>query len=192
MVSFNRNIFQYVHASQSVYPDLILVIAVYSVPSKSLSIFKSETDFLLQFCHNIIRSSFVCIWLQHVLLCQTMCHMWEADSAPLWLQFLALDHLVHFQCVYFSWEGIQPLTNFYRKLIVCGVFLEQLCSFQLRVLNLAYHWLGLGLREAQKIMNRNSLQSCTLSSGEIGEYITAVMVLLACSKEYLTLLAPVT
>lgn len=50
----------------------------------------------------------------------------------------------------------------------------------------------IAIREAQKIMNRNSLQSCTLSSGEIGEYITAVMVLLARSKEYLTLLAPVT
>ena len=75
----------------------------------------------------IIRSSFVCIWLQHVLLCQTMCCVWEADSAPLWLQFLVLDRLVHFQCVYFSWGGIQPLTIFYRKLIVCGVFLEQIC-----------------------------------------------------------------
>lgn len=50
----------------------------------------------------------------------------------------------------------------------------------------------IAIGEAQKIMNRNSLQSCTLSSGEIGEYISTVMVLLACSKEYLTLLAPVT
>lgn len=77
----------------------------------------------------IIRSSFVCIWLQHVLLCQTMFCVWEAGSAPLWLQFLALDRLIHFQCVYFSWGGIQPLPIFYRKLIVCGVFLEQLCWF---------------------------------------------------------------
>lgn len=50
----------------------------------------------------------------------------------------------------------------------------------------------IAIRESQKIMNRNSLQSCTLSSGEIGEYISAVMMLLACSKEYLTLLASVT
>lgn len=117
-----------------------------------------------------------------------MCRALEAGSAPLWLQFLALDRLVRSQCVL---VGRDPaFDNFLPKInsmwYISGATMLILALRPESCITL------IAIGEAQKIMNRNSSQSCTLSSGEIGEYISTVTVLLACSKEYLTLLAPAT
>ena len=170
------------------YPDLILVIAVYSVPSNSLFIFKSETDFLLQFCHNTfqfcLHMASTCFTMSNDVLCvgSWLCSSVVAifgvrspGSFPVCLFLVGRDP---------AFDYFLPEINSMWCISGANMLILALRSESCITL--------IAIRESQKIMNRNSLQSCTLSSGEIGEYISAVMMLLACSKEYLTLLASVT
>lgn len=188
MVSFNRIIFQYVHVSQSVYPDLILVIAVYSVPSDSLFTFESETDFLLQFCHN--RFQFC---LHMASTCFTMSN--DVSRVGSWLcssvvAIFGVRSPGSFPMCLFLVGRDPAFDNFLPK--INSMWCISGATMLILALRPEFCITLIAIGEAQKIMNRNSSQSCTLSSGEIGEYISTVTVLLACSKEYLTLLAPAT